>query len=633
MTDWNKAKVIDLRAELKKRGLPQTGLKPALVARLIAAENEDGTESETTVQGDSLKLNASAATSPDTVSPTQPLSADALSDVHPQSTSEPNPESSEQTAAPEREDVNISKTDAQTEPLPSQSANTIESSQPPSQPYPERSALPSAEPQEVIEDQQKRKRRSESPPISAADAARKRFRKSDEGEGSKEEGTVSKSDSAFGDHHNAANEAGINATSGIAVDILKEDLVRDGDKMEVEIDGKPNLEGTQSSSEPLEDSPSRTRDSRFKDLFNSPQTTPAMGVHMEKSKSRDSAYDEAEPERIISPAIHPATAALYIRDFMRPLNSGQLKSYLANLATPPGRDINLDGIIDFYLDPIRTHAFVSFNNISAASRVRSALHDRIWPDERTRKPLWVDFIPTDKVKEWIEVEESSNAAGRGLGKKWEIHYDVDEDRHVTASIQEASNMPNPHHSRKPSVQLPQQGPPLQALAQVARRGIEGAPSGPRAEQKRDQIRENRAATNLATLDQLFRSTTAKPLLYWQPVSKSVANQRLDAMEDATSKRYPRGGRVDDDINRYTFEDGHVLVDRGPELFGGIRPPRGFRGPGRGGTTRIPSTRGGYSGGGDRGDRVYDSYRGGGGDRRGSRDDGSGRRDSRDERRY
>lgn len=401
--------------------------------------------------------------------------------------------------------------------------------------------------------------------------------------------------------------------------------------MGVEMDSKPNMEGTHASSEQLDESPSRTRDSRFKDLFHSPKAGPTMGVRMEKSKSRDSAYDEVEPERIISPAIHPATAALYIRDFMRPLNPGQLKSHLANLATPPGHDIVPDVIVDFYLDPIRTHAFISFKNVSAASRVRSALHDRIWPDERTRKPLWVDFVPLEKVAEWIELEESNNIGGRGSGKKWEIYYDIDEDRHVIASLQEASNIPHTQHLRKPSAQMSPQAPSSQASAPIAPRGIEGAPSGPRAEMNREQNRGLRAATNLATLDQLFRSTTTKPVLYWEPVSKSLANRRLDALEDATSKRYTKSNRDDSDINRYTFEDGAKLVDRGVELFGGIRPPRGFRGPGRGGSRGGFVGRGGFGGGSG---RAYDSYRGDrDDDRRVSRDDRGGRRDSRDDRRY
>lgn len=638
MTDWNKAKVVDLRAELKKRGLPQAGLKPALVARLTAAENEDGSESEATVQGDALKLNASVATSPDTVSPTQPLSAETAHEDPPQSTSQPKPEAIEIAAAPELDHADTCMEDAPVDSLPTRRADTVEPSQSRSQPEPERSALPSVEPQEALEDRQKRKRRSQTPPLSASDVARKRFRPGDEGEGLTAEVTTTESDSAWVEKHNAVDEEEVNAESadGISVDVI-EAGAKDEDKIEVTMESKPNLEGEQVSSEPLEDSPSRTRDSRFKGLFPSQQTAPVIGVRMEKSKSRDSAYDETEPERIISPAIHPATAALYMRDFMRPLNPVQLKAHLALLATPPGRDVDEDIVLDFYLDPIRTHAFVSFKNISAASRVRSALHDRIWPDERTRKPLWVDFIPLEKVREWTEdEEESTRVGGRGSQKKWEVYYDVDEDRHVTATLQEASNVLNTAHIRRPSAQITTQAPAVQPQALVAPRGIQGAPLGPRAEQNRDQTRGQRAATNLATLDQLFKSTVAKPVLYWQPVSKSLANERLDAIDDATSKRYVRGGSTAGALNRYWFDDGAVLVDRGPELFSGIRPPPGFRGPGRGG---LPVVRGGRGG--------YDSYRGGGGsrgsDRRGSRDDrddrrdsrndGYSRRDSRDDRRY
>ena len=647
MTDWNKVKVVDLKAELKKRGLLQTGLKPALVARLTAAEIEDGTESEATVQGDLRKLDASTATSPDTVSSTQHATAETVPESVPQPTLEPVPNPSEQPAAPESEDINAPMTDAQDEPLGTQSVNTSEFSRTTSQPEPERSALPSVEPQEVIEDRQKRKRRSQSPPISSADAARKRARKSEEFE----ELTSTPGDSAWVDKSNVVDEAGFKATSGASVDIVKEDNqeedgtegAKDDDKMEYTrspIHDRPDqkevvtsLEGGRASEGP-EGSPSRTRDSRFKDLFDSPRSGPAMSGRMEEPESRDSAFNELEPERNISPAIHPATAALYIRDFMRPLNPAQLKAYLADLATPPNRDVDADIVTDFYLDPIRTHALVSFTNVSAASRVRSALHGGIWPDERTRKPLWVDFVPSDVVREWIEVEESSNGAGRGSGKKWEVCYDVDDDRRVTASLQEASSAPIPQ--RKPSAQMKPQAMPFQPPTPLAGRGIEGAPSGPRAEQVREPSRGQGVATNTTTLDQLFRSTTAKPVLYWLPVSKEVADKRLDALDDAASKNYSRRGRADGDINRFTFQDGHVLVDRGPELFGGIRPPPGFRGP-QFGTSGPPRMRGGFGGGG-RGDRIYDSYRGGGGgtvDRRAFRDerDDWGGRGFRDDRRY
>ncbi|KLP02739.1 uncharacterized protein Y057_9706 [Fusarium fujikuroi] len=47
MTDWAKLKVVDLKAELKSRGLPQHGLKTELVARLDEADQEtENTEAQ-----------------------------------------------------------------------------------------------------------------------------------------------------------------------------------------------------------------------------------------------------------------------------------------------------------------------------------------------------------------------------------------------------------------------------------------------------------------------------------------------------------------------------------------------------------------------------------------------------------
>lgn len=625
MTDWSKLKVVDLKAELKKRGLAQNGLKPALVARLTAAENEDGSESEATVQGDAAKPGAAASstTSPDAISPIQP-STDLASQI---------PQNEPQDVAPETvTGQEATEVPAQTTSPPAVIEETpIQEEQPTATretPIPfldsHHSTLPSAEPKEIIEDKNKRKRRSQSPAPSAIDAAHKRLRQDEEMTGMDE----------VAPHENTGELAGIGSKKN-SVDVggqamkegtdLVESVLEEKDRYEepeetmavdvkegAEADNEPNWKSGQPSEEkerpadsmdvdvkeehpflgPTDTSPSRNISRNYKELF----TAPAI-PSLDSSTSRDQ-VDTMEtelPDRIITPARHPATSALYIRNFMRPLNPGQLKKYIADLAAPPGRESDPDVITYFFLDLIRTHAFISFANVAAASRVRSSIHDRIWPDERTRKPLWADFVPAEKVEIWSE-EEQAAGGGRSSAKKWEVNYEEDEDRNVTAHLQEITTFPGPRPQlvRQPSIPVP----PPQAPSQP--RGIENAPSGPRASQNRAP----RAMNGFSTLDQLFKSTTAKPLLYWKPVDKAIADKRLDNIESATS-REAQGRRVEGELNRYTFEGVDMLVDRGPEIFPGIRPPPGFRGPrGGGGGGGGPPRRGGGYGRPER----YDSYR-------------------------
>ncbi|KAF7938386.1 hypothetical protein BELL_1109g00020 [Botrytis elliptica] len=654
MTDWNKLKVVDLKAELKKRGLPQTGLKPALVARLISAENENESESDMTVQDDASKINPESTTSPDTISPTQ-TSFETGTEPRPDNTEESQentiPKNSElQTSPPEIvaeqqtsptiEPVDLkeaattptSATDDNQLPSnetkegeniqPAQPIDTTEFSLPPSQatsqpseqPEGNRSAELSVEPREAIEDRQKRKRRSQSPAPTATDISRKRARPSD----SIEEVATSNEDAKWVEKHDAVDTGEVNVESKevtmgedgpMIVDDSKEEVIveqaipntdaEEANKMDIDIE-EPQPRGELVTASP---EVSRPRDSRFKNLFSSPQKS------NDDTEMRHYSQEPIEDEgsyNPITPAIHPATSALYIRNFVRPLQEPRLHDYLTTLATPPGSDPDPDAILHFHIDRVRTHALVQFKTLSAAARVRSVMHDRVWPDEPNRKALWVDFIPDEKVKEWIDQEQASGP-GRNT-KKWEVVYEEienDGDRQVTAVLQEATGDPQVMSARKQSI-------PFSAPTGPSR-GIEGAPSGPRS------FSGPRVAP-MRNLSELFKSTTTQPTLYWQPASEELVNRRLDAIAAITTKDTLR--HTGQDINRYTFEDHDRFVDRGKEIFSGIRPPSGHRGPrnqrpgryqGRGGGGGRGYGHGGR--GGDRGydrgyDRgSYDSYRG------------------------
>ena len=406
---------------------------------------------------------------------------------------------------------------------------------------------------------------------------------------------------------------------------------------------------TRRSPSPSKQPTPATKDGRFKDLF------PAR-----RGNDRPSSPPADDGGRDVEPALHPATSALYIRELMRPLHPGALRNHLIALAAPPRSSPDSAIVTNFFLDQIRTHCLVAFASVSAASRVRSALHQAVWPEERSRKPLWADFVPEHKIREWVDIETGvgNGAPGRLPGpKRWEVVYEPvdDDDDDDRDDVYEEGGVGSGVVAVLREVGA--NAPPSSSGA-----GVRGAPLGPRTDrirpaessqhedlrpQRQEQQSRNEpsrsAGSGFMALDALFRSTAAKPKLYFQPVARSLADRRLDVFDRLVSsvqrsrgeggRGGGRGGRQarahanDDNLRKYTFEGDDLLVDCGPERDGSP-PYRGGGGGGGGGGNYYASYRPGQgsarTGGGGRvvddgfGPRGYaysGSRGGGGGDRR------------------
>ncbi|KAF2015465.1 hypothetical protein BU24DRAFT_421769 [Aaosphaeria arxii CBS 175.79] len=342
----------------------------------------------------------------------------------------------------------------------------------------------------------------------------------------------------------------------------------------------------------------KEKDNRYKDIL--PPSEPTVSA------------EATADDRPIFPALHPATPAIYIRDLMRPLRPDPLRKHLISLASPPNSSPDPSILKSLFLDPVRTHALVLFASTTAASRVRSSLHGCVWPPESQRKELWVDFVPEDKVDLWIQEEEGAIAAekearasGRPIpAKRFEVVYDEihnDAGSAVEAVFQEVGARAPANAPRGPKASMDrfrrgseQQGPPL--------------PKASSDEETRKDL-----GKSFQTLDQLFKSTAAKPKLYFLPVSDNIADRRLDELREATSRKYNpdekvRGrGAQFNDLNqkvRFSFDEDDRLIEVGGD-FGPWKDDTGFkggRGGGRGGRFR--------GGGGFRGGRGG-GYRGGG----------------------
>ena len=617
MSDYDKLTVVKLRDELVKRGLPKTGLKAVLIQRLQEADARPGTEPfepGKSERNDSGSFQGEGPTStvikPRSTSVNGASEAidDVPSDGAPQVTSEvveaeEKPETEGTSGLPHGEvskvetepllrngqlpaqvspdvptrqvlEENLSqslqtKPESQHEVMPGVSTQPIQGSGPapqlptPSQTQSEQSIVaPALESEDSFEDSRKRKRRSESPPPSTYET-QKRLKADNVKPRVHLPEDVQTEDNSAKDHVNGMAELNADHAPDPPAHVNGNTAEENGHASSMRESIPEGTDSTTDKQEALsspqpkkDDSPikSSLSDTRFKSLFAAP------------SKADQSLQQPLFPdieERTISPALHPATSALYIRELMRPLKPESIRDHITNLATPADASVDSSVVTEFFLDSIRTHCLVGFANVSAASRVRSGLHDRIWPDERDRKPLFVDFVPEEKLRTWIDVEQNASS-GRGQPqKRWEVVYEDEHDA-IKAYLQEIGT--NSGGLRAAPTAKPNSS-----------QGVKGAPSGPK--KKESESRASQAKTGkgkgFQALDDLFKSTAAKPKLYYQPVQEAIANKRLDKL--ATG----RGGGRSDEMRRYTFED-DMLVDRAPE-FGnrGRGGRRGFPGSYRG----------------------------------------------------
>jgi SAP domain len=469
--------------------------------------------------------------------------------------------------------------------------------------------VPSAE---VVEDSRKRKRRSATPPPSTIEVAQKKAKASD---GSPRVILMDGSIAVEVSQPPKDMEVSTNGHEHRERAIEESSRPEDGplSASEAKPTGPHQESGRRSRSRsptaraiPQQEdkhSPQPRQEEELSQLRSPVRSKPRSPILL-KRRSPSPPKSVPSEDRHVSPALHPATSSLYIRNFKRPLHIPSLRSHLSALAASPNTDASSDPITSFYLDSIRTHGFVSFVSITAASRVRSALHDSRFPDEKTREPLWVDFVPDEKVEEWIETEQQANGGGR-IGRRWEVVYQDAPDG-IEAILQEIGSGSAARLAplRKPSVpvggrresEITVQTPTVPGVHPDRAGLVPSEEHVPRRKEStlQQEPRPEQTGTGFRALDDLFPSTIAKPKLYYKLVDAHVAEERLDMIRDLRNLAGAKSG--DPDMKRYSFEldrGREEWVDKGPEFGYGMRGRGGERG-GRGGYRG----RGGMARGGD-----------------------------------
>ncbi|KAI0402074.1 hypothetical protein F4802DRAFT_577810 [Xylaria palmicola] len=552
MADYSRMKVVELKAELKRLGLPQNGLKAELVSRLeeAAAASEGSPASMSEPSTD--ETTGAAAAELDEAQP--PPAAEPADDAPEPPVAEPSQELPVEAATTTAEDG--SKPDAQ----------------------PQSSVTPPLPVAEVVQDVQKRKRRSTTPPPSD-EAVRKRLRQDDPDAAQDAPSHLAARDQKSSRPH--AEDADQSTLTDADMEPVEKpaDQASVLDRNENSIDRAPasgieEAEDARNVATKIDES--RGEDAEDSAMADAGTTSPQRGAYsavddgmdqeMRDSKRSPSPRRSPSPEPDVEPSIHPATCALYIKNFMRPLRPQAVQDHILELATPANASLDSSIIVNFYLDNIRTHAFAVFTSVSAASRVRTALHKRVWPDETNRRALWIDFIPPECFDDWVEMEQQ--ARNKGNMPRYEVVYDHDIDDNVIAKLEETDanqnarrgpDSPVAHPDRRPSIPT---GPSRPS-------GIENAPTGPRNPYSHNGPSNMHPGWSDRSEAGFIRTKSGPPVLY-RPVSPEIAQRRLDRLAQAKDPHYnEESGK---DYHRYYFERDDVLVNRGPEIFLGIRPP-------------------------------------------------------------
>ncbi|CCX12860.1 hypothetical protein FPQ18DRAFT_145446 [Pyronema domesticum] len=591
-------KVTELRAELKKRGLPATGLKQALVDRLredlVKEEPEVEEEEEEDAEGEDEEKEAAPEEAKEVeqeVTPEETKEATpevATPEVAVEATPEVVEEATQEVAAPEittpevveeaTQEVaapEITTPEVAEEATPEEAQKEVEQDATPAQ---ETHAVdethaaeetPAAEPQQQQQEQETQQETSQATDdVTMDDAPVAKLEKveeqqvpeaalptppeqdtpapvdvKEEEEEAKKEVTEAKDEPAEGVKQDVKEElkeaepeqlpaAPSDKPTLISTEPARETVLTADqippipapDAMEVDpidilkrkrrsgspVPGtvSPTTKKARADTGPI---PPRNRDARFKGLFN--DTAPAPEADREA---------EDDDEAPIEPAMHPATRAVYISNLIRPLQEHALKSHVLALAC---RDQEPEeGLIEtFFLDSVKSHALIVFSNLTAANRVRVGIHNKIFPSEKHRKPLWADFVPEESVLGWIEREQS-----RGMSTRWEVIYEkVGEE--VVAELAELGAAGKAVRGR-----LADRIGSFDAGAGAGRnRGsidLLNAPTGPRrgsdAPAEATHKPTEKRGPIVMNLDQLFRSTTTKPKLYYLPVDEKIALERL-----------------------------------------------------------------------------------------------------------
>ncbi|KAI8147713.1 hypothetical protein BJV82DRAFT_304677 [Fennellomyces sp. T-0311] len=247
-----------------------------------------------------------------------------------------------------------------------------------------------------------------------------------------------------------------------------------------------------------------------------------------RSKPSTDKESQATPQQQKAPLENTITSsAIYIKGFVRPLIVRHVQELIGQYGT----------VKRFWMDAIKTHCYVIYESTKEAQDAFAGIDGIIFPRDTGRK-VQVGGLTPEQAEVLIGQEQA--AAAKSMKLDWEKMIEAVRSGEVSESGGSSGDQAETRRPRLSGIgqitrELQKAATasvlaPASALPTVEERSIHlvQSDSGSGSLQPQTEPLIPPPAPT-ASLDELFRKTTALPNLYYLPVNEEVAKQRLEKL--------------------------------------------------------------------------------------------------------